>query len=501
MDTTFPHFFTGDPVKGPVGVVNAIAVQSNSYALVGGSNLQLQEDSSHAYHLLRFVLTPPVPPALYTWAWDSEFSNNNPAHALPGGYVSALSTSTSSTDVRIYGTLPRSSTDSAGSGNDYIQHVKSDFTIVKRLGDGQADGAIINVVPSGSQWVMVGEFKHAFTYTLNGVDYTLNGVARLNADWSGLDSTATDSFNYNINKYGGADHAVTQIQPQGSKVVLGGNISKVNGTNCGHIVRLDTNGKVDNTFNVVSGGNGSGLDDRVKRMYIVSGSTNIQITGAFRNYNDPSIASNHRGGIATLNSDGVLQGNYANVSTVSTTPGTVYAMEWDNSGFIIGGDFTGVNGKWHGNLARLNWDGSVDPSFLHNVDGVVTYLRQAWTGSTNNDMLVAGNFGTADAVGRTSLARYNMHNIMINMGSYSYPSTAYSLDYGFRPAVTKADGTLGTVKMAEANDNTPHNIVVGGNFDKINGTGGLNSVALLTSSGALASGFSFTPPRLYPISG
>ena len=231
-----------------------------------------------------------------------------------------------------------------------------------------------------------------------------------------------------------------------------------------------------------------------KGCIIVSGSTNIQITGAFRNYNDPSIASNHRGGIATLNSNGVLQGNYANVSTVSTTPGTVYAMEWDYSGFLIAGDFTGVGGKWHGNLARLNWDGSVDPSFLHNVDGVVTYLRQAWTGSTNNDMLVAGNFGAADGVGCTSLARYNMHNIMINMGSYSYPSTTYSLDYGFRPAVTKADGTLGTVKMAETNDNAPHNIMVGGNFDKINGTGGLNSVALLTSSGALASGFSFTPP-------
>ena len=60
--------------------------------------------------------------------------------------------------------------------------------------------------------------------------------------------------------------------------------------------------------------------------------------------------------------------------------------------------------------------------------------------------------------------------------------------------MTKADGTLGTVKMAEPNNNVPYNIFTGGNFDRINGTGGLNSVALLTSSGALASGFSFTPP-------
>ena len=352
-----------------------------------------------------------------------------------------------------------------------------------RLGDGQVDGAIFNIAPSGSLWVMAGQFKQAF-------GYAVNGVARLKADWSGLDSTATGTFNYTINQKGGADQAVTQIWGQGSNVVLGGTFSNINGTPCGHIVRLDTNGNVDPSFNVVGSSNGSGLDDRVKRMYQVSGSTNLQVVGAFRNYNGSS-----RGCIATLSSNGVLQGNYANVSTISTTPGTVYAMEWDYSGFLIAGDFTGVNGKWHPGLARLYWDGSADPSFLHSVDGVVYSLRQAWTDSPNNDMLVAGNFGTADGVGCTSLARYNMNNIMINMGPYYYPSTTYSLDYSFRPKLTKADGTLGTVRMAEANDNSPHNIMVGGHFDKINGTGGLNSVARLTSTGVLDTGFTFTPPQ------
>jgi len=481
VDITFPQVFNQS------GAVNGIAMQqSNGYTLVGGCNLQVQGDTTHAYHLIRL---------LSNWNWDSSYSTNNPARALPGGYVYGfyIYPSTDGTypnDVRIFGTLPRSSTDPAGSGNDYIQQLSSDLSVmVMRLGDGQVDGAIFSIAPSGSLWVMVGQFKHAFSTT-----YTLNGVARLKADWSGLDSTATGSFNDTINKLGGADHAVTQIVG-GSNVVLGGNFYSFNGVACGHIVRLDPNGNVDPSFNVVGTGNGSGLDDRVKKMYQLSGSTNIQVTGAFRSYNSTLTTPNLRGGIATLSSNGVLQANYANVATVSTTPGTVYAMEWDQSGVLIGGDFTGVNGKWHQNLARLNWDGSVDPAFLHNVDGVVTYLRQAWIDSTHNDMLVAGNFGAADGVGCTSLARYNMNNIIINTGPYYYPSTTYSLVYSFKPAVTKADGTLGTVKMAEANDNSPHNIMVGGNFDKVNGTGGLNSVALLTSTGALASGFTFTPPQ------
>ena len=139
---------------------------------------------------------------------------------------------------------------------------------------GQADGAMINIAPSGSQWVMVGEFKHAF-------GYAVNGIARLKNDWSGLDSTATDSFNYNINKYRRRRSRGDPNPAPGSNVVMAGTFSKLNNIPCGHIVRLDTNGNVDTTFNVVSGGNGSGLDDRVKRMYIVSGSTNFQITRGF----------------------------------------------------------------------------------------------------------------------------------------------------------------------------------------------------------------------------
>ena len=84
---------------------------------------------------------------------------------------------------------------------------------------------------------------------------------------------------------------------------------------------------------------------------------------------------------------------------------------------IIGGDFTGVGGKWHQNLARVNWDGSTDHTYMANVDGVVNSLR-----SKNGNLLVAGHFGTANGVGRTSLAR------LISGGS---------LDADFHPAISK----------------------------------------------------------------
>ncbi|MCX5891281.1 MAG: delta-60 repeat domain-containing protein [Deltaproteobacteria bacterium] len=477
VDITFPHIFnqvvTGSGSNIPVSAVNTIALQgvyATGYILVGGYNLQVQGDASnHAYHLIR--LNPGTSLSPYTW--DSAYSAANPARALPGGNVNGINLSDTNflNQARIFGTLPK-----VGGGIDYMELTDTSLsTIVAGLGSGQMDGQMFSMSQVNGLWVIVGEFKNVF-------GFPLNGVARLKADLSDLDSRASGSFNYNISNLGGAGlHSVNQIWG----MVMGGNITTFNGATCGKLVRLTSTGTVDGTFNP----GGIGLDDRPWRIYQPKSSTNFQILGAFRHYNG---TANPRGGIATLNSNGVLQPNYANLSTISTTPGTVYAMEWDQSGFIIGGDFTGVGGKWHPNLARLNWDGSVDPEFLHNVDGVVHYLRQAWTGSTNNDMLVAGNFGAADGVGCTSLARYNMNS---SMGPYNYPNTTYSLDYNFRPAVTRADGTLGTVKMANANDNAPHNIMVGGNFDKVNGTGGLNSVALLASTGALVPGFTFTPPQ------
>ncbi len=125
------------------------------------------------------------------------------------------------------------------------------------------------------------------------------------------------------------------------------------------------------------------------------------------------------------------------------------ALEGTGDGSImIGGDFTGVGGKFHQSLARLNWDGSTDHSFVANVDGVVSSLRLR-----DDKLLLAGHFGMALGVGRTSLARLN---------------TDYSLDNSFNPKVTKADGTLAGIRMADVDDSGL--IIIGGHFDTINGS-------------------------------
>ena len=160
-----------------------------------------------------------------------------------------------------------------------------------------------------------------------------------------------------------------------------------------------------------------------------------------------------RRGITTLDVNGNLQPSYIGVAANSNTPGTVYALgtAWGNQGqpqSVLGGDFTGVGGKFHQNLARLNPDGSVDDSFPSLVEGQVNAIRTLDGGQ----ILVAGNFGMAQGYGCTSLARVNQDG---------------SFDTSLKPIITKGDGTVAGLRMADTEGNG--NIDIGGNFAYIAG--------------------------------
>jgi uncharacterized delta-60 repeat protein len=459
VDTTFPQVFNQVITDAgfPVSAVNAIAKQgSTGTFLVGGYNLQVNGDSSnHAYHLVHLNSS---------WNWDGTYSTNNPARALPGGYVNSINLGDANypNQARIFGTLPK-----VGGGNDWMELTSTDLsTITQSLGSDQIDSSIYGMalVESSGPWVIWGNFKHVY-----GTE--IHRVAMLTNDLSDLDNTSYASFNSGIISGGGANHAVHHAIPQfPSAIILAGTFTSFNGTACGHLVRITSSGTVDSTFNP----GGSGFDDRTYKVYIPNGGSNINIVGAFRNYNNGS--DNARHGIVVLDSNGGLQGNYAQISADSSTPGTVIAMEDASQGdgsLIIGGDFTGVGGKWHQNLAKVNQDGSTDNTYTANVDGVVTSLR-----TSNGNQLVAGHFGAANGVGRTSLARLSADG-------------SGALDNSFNPIFVKGNGTLPSIHVAEA-DNSGL-IIVGGHFASVNSTTRTGVVRLL-SSGDLDSTFTFTPP-------
>ncbi len=129
----------------------------------------------------------------------------------------------------------------------------------------------INQLPNG-KIIMVGDFRK-----INNI--AQRGIARLNADGS-LDNTFAAGVGTNA-------YAAGFVVDQNEKIILFGGFDSYNGTFIRNIVRLNTNGSIDNTFTPTFNVNPSA---NVRAIFTVEfqDTTAILIGGLFENYNGTS---------------------------------------------------------------------------------------------------------------------------------------------------------------------------------------------------------------------
>jgi uncharacterized delta-60 repeat protein len=229
----------------------------------------------------------------------------------------------------------------------------------------QADGKLL----------VGGEFR-----TLNRV--LRNRVGRLNPDGS-LDET------FDAKQGPNAAVRALALQPDG-RIVLGGFFERVGATNRNHIARLLTDGTVDAQFNP-----GAGADNPVYALAVLP-DRRVVIGGAFA-----SVDAVPRAGIAVLEADGTVSTAFNAGLGVN---GTVLALAVQGDGkILVGGTFTVINGVTRPYLARLNLDGSVDPTFDTGTgpSGAV----HAITLQPDGKILIGGSFTNIDSDTRNHLAR------------------------------------------------------------------------------------------------
>jgi uncharacterized delta-60 repeat protein len=138
------------------------------------------------------------------------------------------------------------------------------------------------------------------------------------------------------------------------------------------------------------------------------------------------------------------------------------AIQSDQS-FLIGGDFTSVNGATRRGIARLTVDGELDTAFNLNLPAgsVVTSIAVQRDGA----IVLGGAFSQVAGVARANLARVSSSGV---------------LDTGFNPA---PNGRVETLFLQPNND-----LLVGGAFGTIAG-GNRVRVARLNGDGTLDTGF------------
>jgi uncharacterized delta-60 repeat protein len=224
-----------------------------------------------------------------------------------------------------------------------------------------------------------------------------NKIARLNSDGSLDNSFATGiGFRGNV--------MALALQADG-KIIVGGMLGNFNGVACGGLVRLNANGSLDQNFVYVKGISGY--------VYCISllGNGKIMAGGYFGHF-DKTVAY----GIVRLNSDGSLDNSFVTKKGFGT--GSVYAiLPLSNGKIILAGNFKTYDDSTCHFIARLNGDGSLDKSFPvsglptkeYSGYGIFSLAMQP-----DGKILVAGKFDYYNTTLRQCVLRLNSDGSLDN---------------------------------------------------------------------------------------
>ena len=266
-----------------------------------------------------------------------------------------------------------------------IARLKSDGSLDTdfNVGTGLQTGSVASISRQADGKILVaGGFN-----TFNGV--TRQGILRLNQDGT-LDTAFDSQFVPN-----GVSILTMTVQPDG-KILLssvgGGSFTLLNGTSRRTIVRLNSNGSVDESFSSLAE---SGL---FINAIVVQPDGKILIGGSFLSTNGVG-----RRNIARLNADGSVDATF---NPRSGANNTVNAIVLQSDGkILIGGDFTTFNGIRRTRLARLNSNGSLDDfNVSPGANASVTTLAI----QSGGRLLIGGLFNQLGGLNRVGLARVRL---------------------------------------------------------------------------------------------
>ena len=366
-------------------------------------------------------------------------------------------------------------------GGDFTELVPTgsttvtDINYVARLNtDGSVD-ATFNPDPNGPAYclglnstgqIILGGSFNTITPNAGTTVYNVQNLARINSN-GGLDTTYYPDPNSPVS---------TLLVLANGQVIAGGSFTaweqNANITNVtpgpivdsNYITRINTDGTVDTTFAPNPNGALSTLTLQPNGQILLGGSFSaLQPNGT-------GIAS-ERSDIARINANGTVDPSFdpslnGDVDTISALQdgslfvGGNFSEIQVGGATLIGGTFQNVGGSSAPNLARLNADGSFDSSFLANTDGPVYAIAPLANGTS----IVGGAFANVQGSPRANLARI---------------TAAGTLDDTFIPAIN------GAVDVVTLQSNGQ--IIVGGTFTNAGGLGTPNLARLGPSGSADAS--------------
>lgn len=336
----------------------------------------------------------------------------------------------------------------------------------------------------------------------------VKGILRLNQDGSRDTSFITSSgFNDSVYSINGT---------LDGKLLVAGNFTTYQEITVGKIVRLNTDGSIDNTFNtgnVGASGSVNGIIPIDNNSYVISGYFNT-FNGIGKQY------------IAKFSEGGVVDMNFNAGTGITRDVQTTTVLE--DKSIILGGAVTIANNTFVKNLAKTDADGNVDTSFTANLGSGFNSTVTGTKLLSSGKILVTGEFITFNGAPQSRAAILNTdgtkdNSFQIGDGfNGSISATAETLDgkliftgsftnYAGTPinriARLNSNGTLDTSFSVGSGFPSTVNaiamqpdgkVIIGGSFTSFNGTN-INRIVRLNTDGTIDSSFSVGTGLNFPV--
>ena len=251
------------------------------------------------------------------------------------------------------------------------------------MGTGFNNGVTHLVIQSDGKIIVGGDFTN-----YRGVG--ANRIVRINSD-----GTRDSSFNMST----GFNNSVMSLAIQSDgKIIAGGSFTSYRGVGANRIVRINSDGTRDSSFNMSTGFNTGGYVSAIN----IQDDGKIIVGGEFTSYR--GVGANR---IVRINSDGTRDSSF-NMGT--GFDGEIFVIEVQDDGkILIGGRFITYNGSLGRGIVRVNVDGSRDTSFITDMFSLSTdasvYDIEI---QSDGKVLLGGNFQTYQTISSNRLVRVNV---------------------------------------------------------------------------------------------
>ena len=210
-----------------------------------------------------------------------------------------------------------------------------------------------------------------------------------------LSGNRDTNFGDSVISFGTTSHIYSvKIQPDG-KILVGGRFSTFSGNNNpDRLVRLNSNGSSDTTFNT-NLGSGFNLDVNIIQL---QSDGKILVGGGFT-----SLDATTRNRLVRLNTDGTVDTSfYTNLGDGFNN--TIHAIQVQSDGkILVGGEFTELDNNDRNRLVRLNSDGTEDTSFYTNLGTGINNAVNDISIQSDGKIIVVGEF--TNSINGTTLRR------------------------------------------------------------------------------------------------